>query len=180
MTALKRIVLRFFASRLITKEITITSNKPHQDNAGVIMFPPLLYILTLALGIGGSRFYPMSLFPKAIALSAGVLLLIIFFLLLFPAARIFTRNKTTVNPGGITTTIVNDGIYRYTRNPMYLAFTLFYIGIAIMTQSWLCFILLLPLLILVQKGIIEREEAYLTRKFGSEYLRYKAQVRRWI
>ena len=144
------------------------------------MFPPLLYILTLALGIGGSRFYPMSLFPETAALPVGIVLLVIFFLLLFPAARIFTRNKTTVNPSGITTTIVNDGIYRYTRNPMYLAFTLFYIGVAIITQSWLCFILLLPLLILVQKGIIEREEAYLTRKFGSEYLRYKAQVRRWI
>lgn len=155
-------------------------NSPHKDNAGVIMFPPLLYILTLAIGIAGSRLYQISLLPETVALPLGILLVFTFFVLLFPAARIFTRNNTTVNPSGITTRIVNDGIYRYTRNPMYLAFTLFYGGVALLTQSWLCFVLLLPLLILVQKGIIEREEAYLSRKFGQEYLAYKAQVRRWI
>ena len=155
-------------------------NSPHPDNAGVIMFPPLLYLLVLAVGIAGSRLYPVPMLPQTIALPLGILMLLFFFVLLFPAARIFTRNKTTVNPGGITTTIVNDGIYRYTRNPMYIAFTLFYCGVALLTQSWFCFLLLIPLLILVQKGIIKREEAYLTRKFGQEYLSYKAQVRRWI
>jgi len=155
-------------------------NSPHKDNAGVIMFPPLLYLLTLAIGIAGSRLYKISLLPEAAALPIGILLIAIFFILLFPAARIFTQNKTTVNPGGITTTIVNTGIYRYTRNPMYIAFTFFYCGVALLTQSWLCFVFLLPLLILVQRGIIEREEAYLTKKFGQEYLTYKAQVRRWL
>jgi protein-S-isoprenylcysteine O-methyltransferase Ste14 len=155
-------------------------NSTHKDNAGVIMFPPLLYILILAVGIAGSRLYPMPMLPSSVALPTGILMLLIFFVLLFLAARIFTRHKTTVNPGGVTTNIVSDGIYRYTRNPMYISFTLFYCGVAIISQSWLCFLLLLPLLVLVQKGIIEREEAYLTRKFGKEYLNYKAKVSRWI
>ena len=155
-------------------------NSPHKDNAGVIMFPPLLYLLTLAIGIAGSRLYQMPMLPQALASPLGILMLLLFFVLFFPAARIFTRNKTTVNPGGSTTTIVSNGLYRCTRNPMYLAFTFFYTGISLITQSWLGFLLLLPLLVLVQKGIIKREEAYLTRKFGKEYTDYKSQVRRWL
>lgn len=155
-------------------------NSPHKDNAGVIMFPPLLYLLILAAGIAGSKLYQLPILPQTVALPLGILMVLIFIFLLFSAARIFAQNNTTVNPGGITTTIVSNGIYRYTRNPMYIAFTFFYCGVAIITQSWLCFILLLPLLVLVQKGIIEREEAYLIKKFGQEYLNYKTQVRRWL
>ena len=156
------------------------SNAPHQDNAGVIMFPPLLYILALAAGIAGSKLYPIHVMPQALALSIGITLLVTFFMLLFSAARIFTRHNTTIKPGGITTNIVSTGIYRHTRNPMYIAFTLFYCALAVLTQSWLCFLLLPALLLVVQKGIIEREEAYLTRKFGQSYLNYQALVRRWL
>ena len=73
-----------------------------------------------------------------------------------------------------------DGPYWFTRNPLYLAATLIYAGIAVRFNAlWAA--LLLPLVLgVVQRGVIEREERYLERKFGEEYIRYKAQVRRWI
>jgi protein-S-isoprenylcysteine O-methyltransferase Ste14 len=63
---------------------------------------------------------------------------------------------------------------------MYLGLTTIFIGISTITNAWFSFILLFPLLMICQKGIIEREEKYLTRKFGNEYLDYQSKVRRWI
>lgn len=100
--------------------------------------------------------------------------------MLLLAFRQMIRNKTTIHPAGTTTTIVRNGLYAYTRNPMYIALSLLYIGVCVMTNAYWGLLLLGPLLIAVQKGIIEREEHYLTQKFGDEYLRYKGQVRRWF
>jgi len=90
------------------------------------------------------------------------------------------KHHTTVNPSGVTTAIVQKGIFQYSRNPMYVSFTLTYLGIMLLNNAWLGFLLLIPLLFIVQKGIIEREENYLTRKFGEEYLQYQSIVRRWF
>ncbi len=150
------------------------------DNAGVIMFPPLLYGLTLLVGLIVSRFFPNPFLPVTIALPVGIALLLTGFLVVRAAARNMNRHKTTIHPAGATTTIVSTGIYRFTRNPMYLSFALIYSGISLIFNSWFGFVLLIPLLVLVQKGIIEREEKYLIRKFGDDYLTYKNRVRRWI
>jgi protein-S-isoprenylcysteine O-methyltransferase Ste14 len=87
---------------------------------------------------------------------------------------------TPANPYKPVSRMVTDGPFRYTRNPAYLSMTRVYTGIASLTNA-LWAILLLPVaLLVIQRGVIEREERYLERKFGEEYLRYKAQVRRWI
>ena len=76
--------------------------------------------------------------------------------------------------------MVTQGPFRYTRNPAYLSMTIIYTGISSLVNA-LWAILLLPVaLLVIQRGVIEREERYLERKFGEEYIRYKAQVRRWI
>lgn len=150
------------------------------DNAGVIMFPPLLYLLALTAGLTVSHFLPNPFLPATVALPAGIALLVIGLVVVWSAAGSMNRHKTTIHPAGVTTTLVSEGIYRFTRNPMYVSFTLIYSGILLMFNAWFGFVLLIPLLVLVQKGIIEREEHYLTRKFGNEYLTYKTQVRRWF
>jgi len=79
-----------------------------------------------------------------------------------------------------TTALVITGPYRFTRNPMYLGFLLLYIGVSCWF-GWIWPLLLAPLLVwLIRVFVIEREERYLDRKFGQEYWRYKAQVRRWL
>lgn len=150
------------------------------DRAGVVAFPPLLFGSTLLIGLLLRLLLPTPFLPTATALLVGGLLLVFALPILLMAFREMIRNKTTIHPGGSTTTIVSNGIYTYTRNPMYLALTLMYVGGCIATNAYWGLLLLIPLLIIVQKGIIEREERYLTRKFGDDYLRYKAQVRRWF
>jgi protein-S-isoprenylcysteine O-methyltransferase Ste14 len=76
--------------------------------------------------------------------------------------------------------LVTDGPFRYTRNPGYLGLTMLYAGIAVLRNA-LWAILLLPLVLyVIQRQVIGREERYLVRTFGEEYLAYKAQVRRWL
>jgi protein-S-isoprenylcysteine O-methyltransferase Ste14 len=76
--------------------------------------------------------------------------------------------------------LTTEGPFRYTRNPSYLALAMIYTGIASLRNSLWAF-LLLPLVVYVmQRAVIGREERYLERAFGEEYLSYKAQVRRWV
>jgi protein-S-isoprenylcysteine O-methyltransferase Ste14 len=151
-----------------------------QDKAGVLIFPPLMYLLALATGILISYFFPHHFIDFSIALPFGIIITILGITSLILAASLFRKNKNPVNPSGSTQLIICSGIYKYTRNPMYLGLTIIFIGLSIISNAWFSFIILFPLLIVCQKGIIEREERYLTRKFGNEYLEYQSKVRRWI
>ncbi|NQV80212.1 MAG: isoprenylcysteine carboxylmethyltransferase family protein, partial [Alphaproteobacteria bacterium] len=92
----------------------------------------------------------------------------------------FRRAGTAVQPYKPSTTVVTDGVYRFSRNPIYLGLTAFYLGLAFAVNSgWA--ILLLPLVLVVMHyGVIAREERYLEGKFGAAYRDYKNRVRRWL
>lgn len=156
------------------------SNQTKHDKAGVLIFPPLLYLLVLTTGTLVSYFFPYQFIDFSIALPMGIIITLLGITSLILAANLFRKNKNPVNPSGSTQLIICTGIYKYTRNPMYLGLTIIFIGISTITNSWFSFVLLFPLLMVCQKGIIEREEKYLTRKFGNEYLDYQSKVRRWI
>ncbi|XGV96204.1 MAG: isoprenylcysteine carboxylmethyltransferase family protein [Leptolyngbya sp. BL-A-14] len=155
-------------------------NEQISDNAGVIAFPPALYGVTLAIGLGISFLFPVSLLPRLVSLSIAALALIGAGWLSTSAFRTMSSAQTAVDPSKPTTAIVSDGVFRFSRNPIYLSLTLLYIGISLLFSATWALLLLLPLLVVMQIGVIAREEQYLERKFGSTYLNYKAQVRRWI
>ena len=92
----------------------------------------------------------------------------------------FWRKHTSVIPYIPTTAIIQSGPFRISRNPIYLADTLCYVGVAfLLNTAWP--LLWLPLVLLVMhRGVILREERYLERKFGDEYNRYRLRVRRWL
>jgi protein-S-isoprenylcysteine O-methyltransferase Ste14 len=73
-----------------------------------------------------------------------------------------------------------EGPFRYTRNPAYLSMTMMYAGIAALRNALWAIVVLPVALLVIERGVIEREERYLEGKFGEEYLSYKARVRRWI
>jgi protein-S-isoprenylcysteine O-methyltransferase Ste14 len=150
---------------------------------GVHYPPPLLYIIGLGLGWLLHRIYPLPLFPgerSAGMLLAGWLLSGLGLVILGAALLTFFRHRTGIYPNQPATTVVHSGPYRFSRNPMYVALTLLYVGIALLTNL-LWPLLLLPLVILVvQKGVIQREERYLKEAFGASYEQYCHQVRRWI
>ena len=90
------------------------------------------------------------------------------------------RAGTDVRPDRPTSNLVVEGPYRFTRNPIYLGFTLSYGGATALANSLPSALLLPFVLFVMRRGVIEREERYMKRSFGEEYLRYKARVRRWI
>jgi protein-S-isoprenylcysteine O-methyltransferase Ste14 len=90
------------------------------------------------------------------------------------------RVETNASPYKPSTSIVTSGPYRFTRNPIYVGFTLMYLGLSIFANALWPVLLLPGVITMMRRGVIEREEAYLERKFGEEYLSYKERVRRWI
>ena len=150
------------------------------DTPQVIIFPPLLYIGPLLLGSLAHVLYPLPGLPLALALALGSVLTGSALALLIAALRAMRQAGTNVDPNQPTTTLVVKGPFRFSRNPIYLAFTLLYGGTAVLANA-LWAVLLLPLVLAVLRyGVITREEEYLERKFGGEYLAYKSRVRRWI
>jgi protein-S-isoprenylcysteine O-methyltransferase Ste14 len=82
--------------------------------------------------------------------------------------------------GRPTTTIVEKGPYRFTRNPMYLAMSCAYLGLALVLNNLWALVLLPFVVLVVDRFVIRREESYLTAKFGDPYREYCARVRRWL
>jgi protein-S-isoprenylcysteine O-methyltransferase Ste14 len=151
-----------------------------QDKAGVVAPPPLIYLGPLVFGLLLNRRFPITFLPRRIARSLGWPLLSGGVLLIGWFEWAMRHAGTPANPYKPVSRMVTEGPFHYTRNPAYLSMTMIYTGIASLANA-LWAILLLPVaLFVIQRGVIEREECYLERKFGEEYLRYKAQVRRWI
>ncbi len=151
-----------------------------QDKAGVVAPPPLIYLGALVFGLLLNRRFPIAFLPRRISRSLGWLLLSGGVLLIGWFEWAMRHAGTPANPYKPVSHMVTEGPFRYTRNPAYLSMTMLYTGIAGLANA-LWAILILPVaLLVIQRGVIEREERYLERKFGEEYLRYKAQVRRWI
>jgi protein-S-isoprenylcysteine O-methyltransferase Ste14 len=136
--------------------------------------------VTLAIGLGLSFMFPVSFLPLPISLPLAALAMIGAGWFSTSAFRVMNRAQTAIDPAKPATAIVSGGVFRFSRNPLYLSLTLLYIAISLLFSALWALLLLLPLLVIVQIGVIQREEIYLERKFGDEYLRYKAQVRRWI
>lgn len=152
------------------------------DGANVRFPPPLIYLAGLALGAGAERVLnlPSLGLPLATRGFAGAVLDLVGFLVMFAGAGLFMRRRTAIIPFKPATSLVTSGILSWTRNPMYLGMAIFYVGLAVVLDS-LAALLVLPLVLaIVHTQVIAREEAYLERAFGGEYVAYKNRVRRWI
>ncbi len=152
------------------------------DNPGIIAPPPLIYAGALILGLIAKRFssLPATFLPRGLSRVFGWPLVIGGLAIGLLGFREMRRAGTNVDPYEPTTAIVTEGPYRFTRNPLYVGMTLIYGGVTTRANA-LPAALLLPLILhLMRRGVIEREERYLERKFGDEYLSYKARVRRWV
>ncbi len=151
-----------------------------QDNAGVIAPPPLIYAGALAAGLLLHGTFPVKFLPRGVARVLGATLIGISGVVVTSAVREMRRAGTTVSPAEPTRALVVEGPFSFTRNPLYLSLTLFYAGIASFVNALWAMLLLPVVLIVINRGVIDREEQYLERKFGEEYVSYKKRVRRWL
>ncbi|NKB22259.1 MAG: DUF1295 domain-containing protein [Alphaproteobacteria bacterium] len=150
------------------------------DSPDVLTFPPVIYLTFFVIGIITDRALSHSIGFQGFSHPAGWVLAATGFLIVCWAVTRFIRQKTHVDVRKPATTIVTDGPYRFSRNPMYLAATLLYAGIVIAYGKMATLGCLIPCLIVMHYGVIAREERYLEGKFSDSYRDYCAKVRRWI
>jgi protein-S-isoprenylcysteine O-methyltransferase Ste14 len=152
---------------------------PKRSHPDVIAPPPLLFAGPWLVGLLLHLVLPLPRLPLAARL-AGLALI---------AAGIglggwfiWTMRSagTPVDPYEAPTALVTEGPFRYTRNPAYVAFTLTYAGLALLTGVLWSLLLLPVVLVAVDRGVIQREERYLEAHFGSAYQQYRRRVRRWL
>ena len=152
------------------------------DVPGVIALPPLIFLGFLAAAAVLEAIMPLPV-PVAHSLAhyvSGAVLAAGGFVMITMGTRRFVAAGTNVPPTLPTTALVVDGIYRRTRNPLYLGLTLVYLGVGVSAGSLWAIGLVVPLLWVINVGVVKPEERYLERKFGDAYRAYKARVRRWI
>jgi protein-S-isoprenylcysteine O-methyltransferase Ste14 len=151
-----------------------------RDNPGVITHPPFLYAGALAVGALLDALIPLPLLAPGSGMLPGLVLIGLGLALALWCFALFHRAGTNVPTSRPSTAVVTDGPYRFSRNPIYVALTALSVGISLWANSAWMLGLLIPTLVIMNIGVIEREERYLVAKFGDEYLAYKARVRRWL
>lgn len=151
-----------------------------RDSAGVRFPPPILFLIPFLVGLSFDRHLDRWRPPALPAHLLGAILAIAAAVLFFSATSLFRRHRTTLRTDRMANTLLLDGPFRFTRNPIYTAMAALYGGLALLLRlpgalfAW-------PVAIaLVQIIVIHREERYLTRRFGDQYLVYRARVRRWL
>lgn len=152
------------------------------DSPGAIVPPPLVYaslfLSTLALDRVVGR--PRTALPPPLRAAAGVATFGCAALLFSKAVRSLRRADTAIAPWHAASTLVRTGVYARTRNPMYLAMTLSYIGAALTANRATALSAVIPLVVVIDGGYIAREERHLAATFGAAYDEYRARVPRWV
>ncbi len=160
------------------------------DTAQLPFPPPFVFLTFLVVGLILSAIFPIDLLPTvrtacftacvAPRLILGVALVAIGFFIASRAFRAMSRARTPIDPFEPTSAVVSDGAYRFSRNPIYLALSVAYLGIAVALNAVWAIALWPIMLIVLTQVIIVREEKYLAGKFGEVYTQYRSKVRRWI
>jgi len=158
-----------------------SDNKPTTKGGPLpgLLRPPLIFLAGIALGIVLNRIWPahfvrssLGFLGPSVAFSAVLLFLSSF--------REFRRAGTSVRGSQRSTTIVRTGPYRFSRNPIYLSFTMLVLGLSIWLNDFWLLVTLVPAVGVIAAVVIPREERFLDRTLGDQYSTYKATVRRWL
>ena len=153
-----------------------------KDSAGIRIPPPLYFFACLGFGLLLEYLFSIHLVRVSLLLRVtfgGTLILISIYFAL-GGFIVLIKNGTPFDTAKSTIKIVQEGPFRFSRNPLYLSLLLLLFGISVMVVSlWLLFTLPILYILFLFKAV-KPEESYLLQKFGEEYLAYSSKVRRWI
>jgi protein-S-isoprenylcysteine O-methyltransferase Ste14 len=151
------------------------------DTANVIIRPPIAWALAVLAGLALQSLVSLPFMPASVPAGwVGGMVFVLALALVAWAIATITRAGSNVPTSMPTTTIVETGPYRFTRNPIYLGMFLGLVGLAITFDSVWLVVMLVPFALVIRYGVVAREEAYLERKFGDAYRHYRSRVRRWL
>lgn len=143
-----------------------------------LLRPPMIFLAAILLGIALNRAWSLPFVPSLRWLGPLVTLCAVLLFLL--SYREFRAAGTPVRGSERSTMIVRTGPYRFSRNPIYLAFTLLLFGLSVWLNNLWLLVTLVPAAGLMAAVVIPREERFLERNFPGQYASYKATVRRWL
>jgi protein-S-isoprenylcysteine O-methyltransferase Ste14 len=149
-------------------------------NISPMVHPPIVALMFIVLAYFLGRFVPRPFPVPAILQYLGLAMTFLGFLLGIGAFLEFRKARTTLDPHGSAKHLVTSGIYRFTRNPIYLGFLLMVIGLPLNSGLYWGLVMAPFYVLTMNRLIIQREEAYLERKFGKAYTSYTSRVRRWV
>ncbi len=150
------------------------------DTPGITAHPPLVFLGAIVLGFVLDAIWPAGLIEADIGAQSGYAMIAAALALMIWAMRTLRRAGTNIETYRPVITVVTDGPYRYSRNPIYLSALYGLAGLALAADNAWLLAMLLPVYLILCDRVIVREERYLAAKFGDDYLRYKASVRRWM
>jgi len=151
-----------------------------RPNISPMVHPPVVALMFIVIAYFLGRFAPFPFAVPAILRYIGLALTFAGFLLGMGAFVEFRKGRTTLDPHGSSRQVVTSGIYRFTRNPIYLGFLLMVIGLPLNSGLYWGIILAPFYVLMMNRLVIRHEEAYLERKFGKTYMDYTSRVRRWL
>lgn len=142
--------------------------------------PPVYLFAGLLLMWLFNHYWPLFWFARTPWSYLGILPILVGIGIAAVSANRFMRAKTGLVPFDEATTLVTGGLYRYTRNPMYLGMFLILIGVAFMMGSSGALLPVFVFMLVIRYNFVAGEERFMEGTFGQSYLDYKAKVRRWI
>jgi len=156
------------------------TNHTEAKTPGVIAPPPVLYGAALIAALVLHWFRPLPIFSASVVRWLGIALVAVGLAVVIRVFRTMRAAGTNVDPRRPTTAIVTTGLFRFSRNPLYVGLTLMYLGLTLVFNTWWAIVLLVPLLMTMHRGVVQREERYLEPKFGEAYRQYRSRVRRYL
>ena len=153
------------------------------DRPDILVFPPLAMLVALVAAVVLEWLWPLHLLPPPFPFrttAPGIVLILAALALGISGLLTFRRSGTNVDPRRPALRVIETGPYRFTRNPMYLGMVGIQFGLALtFSLDWALFGAVLLGLVL-HFGVVLREEAYMTAKFGAAYTEFRARTRRWL
>jgi protein-S-isoprenylcysteine O-methyltransferase Ste14 len=151
-----------------------------RETAGVAVRPPLLCLAGILLGAALQWALPLPLRADALPWWIGAGLVAAAVALFATATGTFVRAGTPIPTNRPTRRLVRRGPYAFSRNPIYVSFVVLQVGLACWIDTAWLLVTLVPVVLVLEYGVIRREERYLAARLGAEYGDYARRVRRWI
>jgi len=160
--------------------MSMSDKQKDSPNINKNVHPPIVAMVFIIIGLLLGRLVPVLAGMPSLLKNIGLGLTFIGFLFGVGAFLEFRKARTTLDPHGSVKALVRGGVYRLTRNPIYLGFLFMVIGFPLAYGSLWGLVVAPFYAATMSRLVIEKEEAYLEKKFKDQYTGYRSRVRRWI
>ncbi len=151
-----------------------------KNETGIRVIPPLVFIFAILVGVAGNYVWPIGVITSDVSHILGPVIIVVSVLITPPVLLSFKRAETSFDVRKSARSLVTSGLFRFSRNPGYVAMIALCVGIAITLDNAWMLVTVLAASIFLHFQVVLAEERHLEALFGEEYLDYKKRVRRWL